>query len=199
MENIKPPFLRAQVDMRQKGKGGSDFWRCFSVNRWGRMIFLFTSLEVFTMAGKGPAPKPSHLRQRQNKKAGAATLEVPLEKPKIPTLQNPDKRKFHRLTRAWWKRVWSSPMASEYLESDIDGLARLALLVDDYYKAPYKGKELMSEIRLQEARFGLSPVDRSRLQWEVAKGEEAERKRKPPKMQHPPATQDPRGILGVVE
>ena len=150
------------------------------------------------MAGKGPAPKPTSLRQRRNKKSGAATLSAPqTEKVKIPTLQNPDKRKFHRLTRAWWKRVWNSPMASEYLESDVDGLARLALLVDEYYKSPCK--DIMSEIRLQEARFGLSPVDRSRLQWEVLKGEEAERKRKPPKMEHPTSSKDPRGVLGVVE
>jgi len=160
------------------------------------------------MAGKGPAPKPSNLRQRRNKKTGATTLPAPETKPqgqaekiKIPTLQNPDKRKFHRLTRAWWKRVWSSPMASEFLPTDIDGLARLAILVDEYYKHPEgkKGKELLGEIRLQEARFGLSPVDRSRLQWEVAKGEEAERKRRPPQRQHDPSAADPRGILGVVK
>jgi len=129
------------------------------------------------MAGKGPAPKPVSLRQRRNKKAGAATLKESDENKKIPTLQNPDRRKFHRLTRAWWRRVWTSPMAGEYLESDVDGLARLALLVDAYYNSP--SKDLMSEIRLQEARFGLSPVDRSRLQWEVERGEEAQRKRQP--------------------
>jgi hypothetical protein len=87
-------------------------------------------------------------------------------------------------------------MANEYLETDIDGLARLALLVDNYYNNP--NKELMSEIRLQEARFGLSPVDRSRLQWEVLKGEEAEKKRRPSEMKHKKSEKDPRGILGVV-
>ncbi len=157
------------------------------------------------MAGKGPAPKPANLRQRRNKKSSAATLQSPVveqgEKLKVPTLQNPDKRKFHRLTRAWWKRVWTSPMAGEYLPTDIDGLARVALLVDEYYKNPTggKAKELLGEIRLQEARFGLSPVDRGRLQWEVLKGEEAERKRKPTKPQHAASNKDPRGILGVVE
>ena len=88
-------------------------------------------------------------------------------------------------------------MAGEYLPTDIDGLARVALLVDDYYKNPKK--DILAEIRLQEARFGLSPVDRSRLQWEVLKGEEAERKRKPPKQEYPASSKDPRGILGVVE
>jgi hypothetical protein len=152
---------------------------------------------------KGRMPKPAHMRQNRTKKAGATTLPNPdsdqAERGKVPALQNPDKRKFHRLTRAWWKHVWESPMAGEFLPTDIDGLARLALLVDDYYKFPFKGKELLSEIRLQEARFGLSPVDRSRLQWEISKGEEAERKRKPPKSQHDPSSIDPRGILGVVK
>jgi hypothetical protein len=152
------------------------------------------------MAGKGPAPKPAHLRQRRNKKPGAATLPAPGEQKqntRAPTLQNPDKRKWHRLTRAWWKRVWESPMAAEYLPTDVDGLARLAILIDGFYKMP--NSKLMAEIRLQEARFGLSPVDRSRLQWEVQKGEEAERKRRPRQSQHTPSAKDPRGILGVVE
>lgn len=153
------------------------------------------------MGGKGPPPKPGNVRQRRNKKAGATTLPADghgqAPRTKIPSLQNPDKRKFHRLTRAWWKHVWESPMASEYLDTDIDGLARLAILIDNYYKV--QRKEDLAEIRLQEARFGLSPVDRSRMQWEVLKGEEAEKKRKPPQMQHKKATKDPRGILGVVE
>ena len=170
------------------------------------------------MGGKGPAPKPSSIRQRANKKAGATKLKVDTghsdaqdnntqNKAKPPTLQNPDKRKFHRLTRAWWKRVWNSPMANEYLETDVDGLARVAILIDNYYKIleidPMSKltKELMSEIRLQEARFGLSPVDRSRLQWEVQKGEEAEAKRRPARQPRAEGdtTKDPRGILGVVK
>jgi hypothetical protein len=153
----------------------------------------------------GPSPKPANLRQRRNKKAGAATLPPPEntsgEKKKTPALQNPDKRKFHKLTRDWWKRVWESPMAGEYLPTDIDGLARLAILIDNYYKCPIStgAKETLAEIRLQEARFGLSPVDRSRLQWEVQRGEEAEQKRKPKQRSTPPHKSDPRGILGVVE
>lgn len=169
--------------------------------RLGRQIFLRTSQGVFRVAGRGPAPKPAHLRQRRNKKAGAATLTKPTKKPKVPTLPNPQpgEWKWHRLTRAWWRKVWTSPMASEYLETDIDGLARLAILVDQFYKSG--DPKLMSEIRLQEARFGLSPVDRSRLQWEVQKGEEAERKRQPRSQskRQEPHKADPRGILGVVK
>lgn len=150
------------------------------------------------MAGKGPAPKPAELRQRQNKKAGAMTVDsAQALVVKTPALQNPDKRKFHRLTRMWWKRLWESPIARGYFDTDIDGLARLALLVDDFYKSP--GKELMSEIRLQEARFGLSPADRSRLQWEIAKQAEASEPEKTAPVQHKKVANDPRGILRVVE
>ena len=143
----------------------------------------------------GPIPKPSKMRQRRNKKTTCASLPIVNNLTETPELQNPDNRNFHPLTISWWNRVWVSPMAGEYLPTDIDGLARLALLVDNYYKNPHK--EILSEIRLQEARFGLSPVDRSRLQWEVQRGEEAEKKRKP-SANPSPHKADPRGILGVV-
>lgn len=144
----------------------------------------------------GPAPKPAHLRQRRNKKSTATTLTAP-DQPVIPKLANPDGRTWHRLTRAWWRNVWQSPMASEYLQTDIDGLQRLAMLIDAFYQSG--DPKLMAEIRLQEARFGLSPVDRSRLQWEVQKGEEASRKRH--RHQERPSTtddDDPRRKLRMI-
>ncbi len=146
------------------------------------------------MAGRGPAPKPPQLRQNRNKKTGAATLTPP-NATDIPELLNPDGREFHTFTIAWWERVWQSPMANEYLPTDIDGLARLAVQVDNYNKIP--DTKTLAEIRLQESRFGLSPLDRSRLHWEVARGEEAERKRKPPKQ--PVASQEGDPRLLVVE
>jgi hypothetical protein len=146
------------------------------------------------MAGRGYPPKPAATRQRRNARAGIATLETP-DAPVIPCLPNPDKRIWHRLTRAWWRRVWESPMAGEYLPSDVNGLGRLAILIDQFYST--LDPKLMAEIRLQEARFGLSPVDRSRLQWEIAKGDEAERRRQP-RARTPDAGDDPRDALRVV-
>ena len=141
-------------------------------------------------------PKPSHLRQRQNKKSSAAEL-VADGAVKVPNLPNPDKRTWHRLTRLWWKGIWQSPMAGEFLESDVFGLARLAVLIDDFNTTA--DPKLMTEIRLQEARFGLAPVDRSRLQWEVQKGEEAESKRRNPSRKPAADTgDDPRAGLKVV-
>ena len=66
-------------------------------------------------------------------------------------------------------------MAGQWLETDKDALGRLAMLWDDFYQRPHA--DALKEIRLQSALFGLSPLDRSRLQWEVSRGEEAERKR----------------------
>lgn len=148
----------------------------------------------------GPTPKPAHLRQRRNKKSGAAELSTP-ETPKVaPGIPNPDDRLWHALTLKWWANVWASPMAGQYLETDIDGLGRVAVLIDTYYKMPQRS-ELLAEIRLQEARFGLSPLDRSRLQWEIVKAEEAERRRapKPTASTSSKKVSDPRKVLRAVK
>lgn len=96
----------------------------------------------------------------------------------VPEIPNPDARVWHALTLEWWSRVWASPMASQYVESDIVGLGRLAVIVDEFNVHP--DVKTLGEIRLQEARFGLSPLDRTRLQWEIAKTDEIERKRAKP-------------------
>ena len=140
----------------------------------------------------GPAPKPAHLRQRTNRKAGAGVIGLEMREGPAPEMPNPDGREWHPLTVGWWARVWASPMAGQYLPTDVDGLGRVAVLVDDYNRVPKS--IILAEIRLQEARFGLSPLDRSRLQWEVTRGEEAERKRQP-RPEPPKASADPRKIL----
>ena len=148
------------------------------------------------MAGRGPAPKPSHLRQRTNHKSGSATIEAP-DKPKVPTIPNPDGRVWHKLTIESWKRAWSSEMSGQWLAADADVLGRVAILWDEFYKAP--NSKVMAEIRLQEQRFGLSPLDRSRLQWEIQRGEEADRKRPAKAPTKRTGTDDPRAFLTAVK
>jgi hypothetical protein len=99
------------------------------------------------------------------------------------------------LTLEAWDRAWASPMASQWLDTDVDGLGRLAVLWDSFYKD--QRVATMAEIRLQEQRFGLSPLDRTRLQWEVARTDEAERKR--PKAEPRKGGGDPRAILMAVK
>lgn len=147
------------------------------------------------MAGRGPAPKPARLRQRTNRKAGSGTLEAPTAA-RVPEIPNPDARTWHPLTVAAWDHAWRSPMATQWLETDKDALGRLALLWDSYYQKT--NAKVLAEIRLQEQRFGLSPLDRSRLQWEIGRAEETERKRQPLPLART-GTTDPRKILMAVK
>jgi len=120
-----------------------------------------------------PLPKHPSTRARRNKVAGARTLTVvhDVETPPLPQLEvDVD---WHPMTEAWWDGIWSSPMAPEFDPSDLHGLYLLARLVDAFWYEP--STALAAEIRLQRQCFGLSPIDRRRLQWEIDRGEEAER------------------------
>lgn len=126
------------------------------------------------MAGRGPAPKAANLRQRTNSKPGASVLHFNEKAPKrkVPKLPSHDMREWHAFTLQEWKRWWQSPMADKWLPSDEGGLYMLAILHDEFYKTG--DVEIMKEIRLQRPCFGLTPIDRSRLQWEIVRGEDAE-------------------------
>src|SRR4051812_18369846 len=127
-----------------------------------------------------PLPKHLSARARRNRAPGAAvlTLREPdgeVEIPKLPRIPDPG---WHQLTIRWWVDVWSSPMSPEYDGSDVHGLFLLARLVDDYGHAESTSARIRiaGEIRLQSVRFGLSPIDRRRLQWEIERTEEAQEK-----------------------
>lgn len=150
----------------------------------------------------GPPPKPAHLRQRTNKKAGAVTLPPAADASvddATPPIPNPDGRVWHPLTLKHWANAWASPMASQWLESDKDGLGRLAILWDTYNHTG--SVEALKEIRLQSAGYGFTPLDRSRLQWEISKADEAESKtaRRGEIARKRTGTQDPRRLLSMVK
>jgi hypothetical protein len=139
-----------------------------------------------------PIPKDRSTRQRRNVVAGARKLSAATE---VEAPMLPDGNDWHSMTESWWADVWASPMAPEYDPSDVHGLFLLAVLVDGFWKSPTK--ELAAEIRLQRQCFGLTPIDRRRLQWEVDRGEEAEaktRRRRTPKPVETPE-EDPRRLL----
>ena len=119
-------------------------------------------------------PKDPSTRARRNVAATRAVLRRDLSV-RMPAL--PD-RVWQPLTLAWWVDVWASPMAPEFEASDVHGLFMLALLVDDFWSAdaPSSRMSLAAEIRQQSQRFGLSPIDRRRLQWEVERVEDAQEK-----------------------
>ncbi len=169
----------------------------------------------------GPPPKDPALRQRRNKVATRAMLpaeESPLLSPGeseaaegqpvervIPPLPPRGRRKWHPMAVLAWEDWWRSPMATEFLHADIHGLYVLIDLVDQYWKKPTP--KLAAEIRQQRTCFGLTPIDRRRLQWEVDRGEEADDRRKArqaaehaeKERQEARAAGDPRKILTAVK
>lgn len=147
----------------------------------------------------GPAPKHPSVRARTNKTSTRATLST-VHDVKAPPLPE---RLWHEQTLLWWRDIWASPMAPEYDESDHHGLFALAVLVDDFWTTldMKLRKDLAAEIRQQRQCFGLTPIDRRRLQWEIERVDEAqdrgERRRAAAPRPSTPAA-DPRGVLHAV-
>lgn len=148
----------------------------------------------------GPAPKHPSARSRRNKTSTNATLaaDASIVAPELPAFE------WHEMTLAWWRDLWASPMAPEYDESDRHGLFKLAMLQNDFWTAETakERKEASAEIRLQEQRFGLSPIDRRRLQWEIEKSEAAveqgTKRRTTKKANSTESKGDPRAVLRAV-
>jgi hypothetical protein len=153
----------------------------------------------------GPPPKDPRLRQRRNKASTRATLPALADPAAVagrlsPSLPERGKGEvpWHPETVTFWREVWASPMAAEYIPADVPGLVIVAQLVDRFH---YGEVQLAAEIRLQRQCFGLTPLDRRRLQWEIERGETAERRRQQtpsaaPKLK---AGQDPRRRLWSVK
>lgn len=149
----------------------------------------------------GPVPKDPRIRQRENKVSTAGKFVDDNPVTDVPALPK-RRRKWRVETLDWWADVWSSPMRDEYINADTHGLFVLADLIDSYWRGSSKGEKvaaIATEIRLQRQCFGLTPIDRRRLQWEIQRGEEAENKRKPPTKKQDNETKDPRKILKAVE
>jgi hypothetical protein len=157
------------------------------------------------MAGRGPAPKNPATRQRKNVKLSAAVLVADPNRrvpslPKHLTMVTYDEeivdRKWHPQTKAEWRAIWHSGVASQFDDADLAGLYKLVVLIDDYWHAsgPAERNKLSAEIRLQRLEFGLTPVARQRLAWETARADAAAvKKPKPPPLS---AAVDPRVALG---
>jgi hypothetical protein len=93
--------------------------------------------------------------------------------------------------------VWHSPMAAEYVRADEHALFRLAVLVNGYWMGHV---ELASEIRLQQQAFGLTPLDRRRLEWSIEQAEAATTRRGQRRVREAQAGErDPREALRMVK
>ncbi len=114
----------------------------------------------------GPVPKPASQRRRRNRTATAAVLVAASSLVAPSELPIAD---AHPATVEFWAALWASPIVPELSTVDVSGLAMLAQLVEDFYRAdsPTARVSLSREIRLLGAEYGLSPISRRRLQWQV--------------------------------
>lgn len=143
-------------------------------------------------------PKPAGVRARRNRSATAATLR-PVANPTVPRLPGEG---WHERTVEWWADLWRSPMAPEYDDTDRHGLYVMALLLDQVWTCEsVRGKtDTAAEVRQWVAEYGLSPIARRRLQWEIDRGDEAaERtdKRRSARQSSGRRSPDPRRALGA--
>lgn len=142
-----------------------------------------------------PIPKPAELRQRRNKPKSHATLisDGTIEKPRLPACPDPEAG-WHNMARRFWADVWDSPMHHEFLLGDLPSLFRLAVLVDRFWKDG--SLSVATEIRLMEREFGLTPLSRRRLEWQVVQTEEGKSKFEEKRLKKVQVIEgDPRDIL----
>jgi hypothetical protein len=148
-----------------------------------------------------PQPKHPSTRARRNKTSTNAVLTTDHQ---VVAPDLPEDIGWHSMTRAWWVDIWRSPMAPEFDDSDTHGLFLLAVLVNDFWLAEgqREKRDLAAEIRQQGQRFGLSPIDRRRLQWEIERSEDAQEKGSRRRAKTAPAkgasSGDPRSVLRAV-
>ncbi|NYV73193.1 hypothetical protein [Streptomyces sp. UH6] len=126
------------------------------------------------MAGTGPVPKDPSQRRRRNADPVAGAV-LPANGPTGPTPALPGGHDYDTRTLSWYETWRTSPQASTFLATDWQRLHMLAQLVEQYWLEPKK--ELLSEIRLNEAAMGGTPADRLRLRWTVAEEEAAPARR----------------------
>jgi hypothetical protein len=125
-----------------------------------------------------PPRKPKEQRARRNADTVPQTdLEFePGEAPDLPTTWidaegNLRELSWSPLTLQWWQRWLDSPQAGMFCSSDWSSLLSTAFVAERFHR----GFEVKyaSELRMREAQFGATPLDRLRLR--MAWREDAEK------------------------
>lgn len=121
----------------------------------------------------GPTAKDPSIRGRRNKTTTRATLSKPdaetVEKPKLPSSID-----WYPEVVSWWGDLWTSEPRKEWIDVDTHLLyvaARLYQMMLDPDTKPTAAKALAGEYRQILVQFGLTPMARRTLQWEVLRVE----------------------------
>lgn len=121
------------------------------------------------MAGRGPAPRAQHQRERDTRRRQAGTVALtPDGLTRGPEL--PADRGWHARTVSWWD-VWRrSAQAQLFEETDWLDLLNAATLIDYVHAHPEKpSAAALSEIRLITSNLGGNYVDRQRARITITR------------------------------
>lgn len=156
------------------------------------MRFPGWELKLFPRREKimpGPSPKDPAVRARRNKSSTRSTLSADhdIEEPPLP-----EGVAWHPMTEKWWSDLWDSAMAPEYADTDIHGLYRYAMLVNDFWMADEKGRrEIQVRLEKADADYGTNPMARRRLEWQIETTEDSKARGKKRRSEDKPAAPQP--------
>lgn len=104
----------------------------------------------------------------------------PVEGKQIPAMPDPKQwvqsDDWGEPVKAWWNSAHSSPMSSEFTESDIHGLYLACMYLHESLNPRYKVAERLKLATAWEStikNYGLSPHSRQNLKWTISQGEQA--------------------------
>lgn len=125
------------------------------------------------MAGRGPAPKQQHQRERDTRRRNADVVTVSddgqLRGPDL--LEATGREAWSPMTLAWYNTWRRSPQAALFEATDWGRLLLLAPMVDYYVTGAKPSAAALSEIRLNEERLGATYVDRLRAKIAIERND----------------------------
>lgn len=140
----------------------------------------------------GPMPKNPATRQRGNRTATHAKLSLvvnhevppmPLAEDWLGRISSSDGQpvedapvEWSQAVENWWESIWSSPMSNEYHDADIHQLYLACFYLQQTLNPYLKMSDRLNASKSYEAtvkNFGLTPMSRRSLQWEIERSEEA--------------------------
>lgn len=115
------------------------------------------------MAGRGPAPKGTRSRPRDQRRVEDVLTVVESDGEAYgPEL--PDSHEWPQATLDWWETWRTSAQASTFTDTDWSFLLDTAVLHAEFWLG---NRGLASELRLRAAKFGATPEDRARLKISI--------------------------------
>jgi len=115
------------------------------------------------MAGRGPAPKGTRSRAR-DQRALEQSLTIVAADGELHGPDLPDGFEWPAVTVEWWETWRKSAQAGTFTDTDWSFLIDTAVMHAEFWLG---NRSLAGELRLRVAKFGATPEDRMRLKIAV--------------------------------